>query len=304
MRIARFMLFTGALASASIVAPVANGQGIFPKGWTDDEALTKGLELDYPVTTFGWGSGSPPRQMEPVSSHICLISYVSGNFAGAAERVAIEVDGGSTKGPRWILTGTSGQSSLSIGAICVPKSAFTSGMLDANGIQQSRFPALENGSCGIKPTAYNPTPSTALFIRSIAGRFRGGGEVVSVIDSPGRGIGIGACSGYVGGALQSVAMQGPEKVWYFSPGGRTTTRSIATFSGVATTQGAKYFDMVSTRKAICGLTSISGKFENGGDSVSLTTRQQGNKPVWAISLITKNGGYLAASFTCLARDQR
>lgn len=82
------------------------------------------LAEPFAPQVFQWQAGAPPNVLVPAATHICLLTGISGDFAGSGERIALYVDNGAPGGPRWTLNGTSGQPQLRATATCVAKAKF------------------------------------------------------------------------------------------------------------------------------------------------------------------------------------
>jgi hypothetical protein len=298
----------------------ADGQGIPSEAQVFDWVLKQPLG----AKEYKWAVGQPPQLLDPVQTHICLLTGVSGNFAGAGERVAVGVDNGAAGGPRWILSGTSGQAQLRATATCVEKMKFVPGVLSFDKMIAKKLPHHMNGACADHVAADGTGGMRyAHFISEMAGKWRGGGERLAAISLP-QGGGVGAilvngCSGFVDGALTAVATDGINAAKYWTPSGRTATKANATYALMDATDAKKWSDYIPgggdkfmvvvpgqklapVDQAVCGIVSISGKFQGFGEYVDIVP--EGGFWTFKIGNAAPYGGFINAAVRCLARDQR
>lgn len=292
-----------------------------------DKMVTEALKYPLKTTTFTWASGGMASvSMEPVATHICLLTEVSGNFAGGGERVALDIDKKAPGGPRWVIKGVSSQPALRASATCARKDQFTPGMYSANNVRVATLPLFLDTTCG--PTKHNAFKSqdTAGFVREMVGKFRGGGEglLIAPATMGNTGLHIAACSGYVGGSPLLIAFggTGPDgkkgfggTFKYYGRYGATTQMADATWSFVTfklpnglfgssgetfITEGADQ-PLIPADKALCGIVGVSGKLQGYGERVRVY--QSGGS--WRADIKTSGpGSQVAGAIRCIARDQR
>lgn len=262
-----------------------------------------------------WLVGQPTKLLNPVATHICLLTGVGGNFAGGGERVVVGIDKGAAGGERWYISGSSGQAELRATATCVRKDLFAPyvpGMTPSYGIGSYKLPNHMNGACASHIASdgwrFN---NYAHFISEVAGKWRGGGEKLGVVQTA-QGLGaiqVNGCSGFVDGALTAIGSNSfTAKYWTAS--GRTNTVAAATFSftnisgGGFTTAGDDLV-LAPVDEAICGIVGIAGKFQGYGEAVEIVVRAVNGKLHWVLQ--TKNQaaqGHVHGAARCFARDQR
>lgn len=318
-------LCVAAFSPFSVAASPQSGLSLM----NGDKMIVEALKAPLKITSFSWAAGGMTVvPMEPVATHICLLTEVSGNFAGGGERVGIEVDNAAVGGPRWVIKGNSGQPALRASASCARKDQFTPGMWSPKNVRTGTLPIFIDKTCGPTPHNIFKGDDTAGFVRDLAGRFRGGGEAL-MIGTGAMGntaLHVAACSGYVGaGALMlSFGGLGPDgkkgfggTIKYYGLNGRTTQIADATMSYQSGTGTPKSWSLfggdifvaasapptIPVDKALCGIVAIGGKFEGYGERVRITP-VGGN---WVPEVITgssSSGGIVRGSFRCIARDQR
>lgn len=286
--------------------------GVVPKGFTQDAALVAGLKMPLDARVYHWMAGQSEPVLPPSASFICVLTGVSGNFAGGGEHVILGIEA-DTKEARWVVTGTSGQKELSVAVTCVSKNRFTPGMLDPASIKQGPGPYHLATTCNVDrvKTGY-PSATTALFIRELAGAWRGGGEQVRIVNAD---MMLGGCSGGVGASAGAIGFPGP--VQYLSVSGRTPIAAKATLSMSVTDPnnggGASALFSVSSDgralvpydRALCGLVGLAGKFQGYGERVSLEPRTVNGIKMWWLELKSSaKPSYLSTMVRCIARDQR
>lgn len=307
-------------------SPFAGAQGGKPAQSPVDQALAKPLV----TTVYHWQVGANPVKGPPASTHICLLTKVAGDFAGAGERVALYIDGGAVGGPRWILNGTSGQPELMAEATCAAKAQFAPAVGNPSQLVGISYDHHENGNCADHIVQMpDMADKHAFFISGIAGKFRGGGESVTAFRQGVKGaIKVNGCSGYVDGTLLSIGDATVPKVMFRTPSARVPAGSKninfgASLSGPKSTSFLKTLGdmfsfkigedlsvdettpgttvMVPQDEALCGIVGIVGKLQGYGEEVSVL--KQGG--YWKLH-VNEQGedASIAAVSRCFARDQR
>lgn len=272
--------------------------------------------------TYNWVAPARPILMQPAETHICLLTGISGNFAGGGERVYVDIDPGAGGGPRWVLGGSSGVGPVVRGtATCVAKNRFVNQLLSTR-LGAYQLDLQRQGSCGPHNSNHHLNSTTsAFFITDMGGLFRGGGEAIGVgAQGPNASTVISACSGYVAGALtrvfataQSISqatgqvstVSANQPVMYATQTGRTSNIANATFTHNQPNASGS-LRLVPRDEALCGLVSIGGKFQGLGESVDIASQRYPNgRDYWTlrVSNLAQNG-YIAAAVRCFARDQR
>lgn len=291
---------------------------------------TQQLNKPLVTTTYHWQVGMNPVQLPPAATHICLLTKLAGNFAGAGERIALYIDSGAAGGPRWTLNGTSGQSELMGEATCAAKVQFVPAVNKPSELVAIAYDHHVNGGCGNHIVQMpDPADTHAFFISGVGGKFRGGGESITAFRQGKNGaIKVNGCSGYVDGTLLSIGDTSVAKAMFRTgsarvPAGSRNTNFGASMSGpksesflhvlgdMFTFQTGADLSvdtvtpgntvMVPQNEALCGIVGIVGKLQGYGEEIT----------------ILKSGGYwklhvneqgedasLAAVSRCFARDQR
>lgn len=283
-----------------------------------NQMIDAGLKLKMQPQVFQWTFGQAPQQMAPVATHICLLTGVSGNFAGSGEHIVVQIDNAAAGGPRYTLSGTSGQAQLRASAVCVKKDRFTPGMLGNEKVTHAAQQFQLNSSCNDARFAIgNKGPEYAHFVRDMVGRFDSEDDRIrTVTTADSASTYMKACSGYVGGAASAIRMIGSGQFKYYGPNGRTTSVSAATFNAWSTKQpnwqkvqpantwvsGAYY--LAPAEQALCGLTSLAGPFSGYGEGVEIVMVQRDGALWWAAQVGNLGVGTVAMSARCIARDQR
>lgn len=298
------------LAAAAL--PTAATTQVVPKGFTADAALDAGLKVPIDARVYRWTAGQSEPILPPAGGFMCVLTGLSGNFAGGGEHIVLGIEA-DAKDARWTLMGTSGQAQLSAAVTCVPKNRFTPAMLDASSITQGPAPYLVSTSCNVRRTATTyPLATTALFLRELAGAWRGGGEQVRLAGSS---MQVGGCSGHAGASMGAIGFPGP--VQYLSNVGRGPLSAAATMTMTVsepnnTGAAADLFSasasgraLVPYDRALCGFVGLAGKLQGYGESVSLEARMVSGIRMWWLDIKSAaKPSYLSASVRCIARDQR
>lgn len=285
------------------------------------------LKQPLAAKSYEWTVGKPPIIMDPLSTHICLITGVGGNFAGAGERVVLGVDPGAAGGARWTLSASSGQAELRVTATCAAKAKFVPAVIGdgkffgTNNLQGQRLPHHMNGGCADHIASDGTAvPQNAHFISEMAGRWRGAGERLAVTRKGNMGaIQVNGCSGFVDGSLVALRTSGTAAAKYQTRTARTSSEGLATFALLKENEKAGWSlpflpvgepfqianpnsDLVPYNSALCGFVYLSGKFQGFGEGVDIVAAPNG---YWRLTVSNAaNGGYVSAAVRCFARDQR
>ena len=312
-------------------AQIARADEPLPPGITIVDGLTiinpkVVLAAPFQLVTYRWKNGSPAVVLPTVDKAMCLLTGVTGKFLGAGERVSLYQQNG-----RWMLGGTSGQKELAAEATCALKIHFLPAVVNPQAFTSKIYGNHTNGNCGDHIVKTDDDVNTrAYFITGIAGKFRGGGEMVSVFrDGSKSAIKVNGCSGYVDGTLASFGDLTTGKAFFRNKKGERSllfngalTTFAATDSGLPSqsfwcsiglcgldTRGTlEVFNptiLAPVEEALCGLVTISGKLQGYGEEVKIVqTDFQGSK--WWALLVRENGedAVLNGAARCLSRDQR
>ncbi len=280
------------------------------------------LKIPMKLSVYQWKVNDQPVLMQPLATHVCLLTGVSGNFAGGGEHVTVGLDKGAAGGSRWVLSGTSGQYELRATATCAPKSAFTP-VATGGGLHTWNLAPGVNTGCGMNLTytKVKRPQQPALFIRDMAGKWRGGGEALAIAKNN-DALANWACSGYVSGGLSAFGFSGAKgfdgdgPIKFLTNSGRTSTLGNANFTMTveggketfAPFGGGEAFQGISGQQlaipvnaALCGFVRIAGKFQGYGERAELV--QSGG--LWKLEVASQaNQSYVSAVVRCIARDQR
>lgn len=77
------------------------------------------LDPNWAAGPYSWSQGQADKRLNAVSTHVCVLTYVAGDFAGSAEEVKIYQSNGY-----WYLGGKSRQTGISGQAYCFAKDKF------------------------------------------------------------------------------------------------------------------------------------------------------------------------------------
>lgn len=291
---------------------------------TYDWILKQPLEPEW----FTWEVGQGPIELPAVATHLCVLTGVSGKFAGGGEKVQLVIDQGAVGGPRWRLNGQSGQPALRAAATCVKREKFVPMAEHPNKVQVHAFSERMFSECppdtGLLSTA--PYAREAAFLSTIGGKFAGGGEMLAVAvsaKSKSHVLRGEACSGAVIGAVTTFSDPEIAEVKYRTQTARTNSQRAATFvqrddqaaptwfdslmgTGVPfTSAGTEDLWLTPVDEAVCGLVSIRGKLQGYGEEVSIRLASNNGKMWWKLGAQTlAQGSFLEVGVRCLARDQR
>lgn len=293
-------------------------KGMFGNSTADDWYKAQ-LKQPLLPKTYNWDSSSGKVTMDPVETHICVLTRINGNFAGSGERIDIVMDTGATGGARWAIVGQSGNNDLRASATCVERVKFVPFEMPIKQLMSGGEHV--NHVCPPATFVDQPPIKAAGFLSSISGKLRGGGEGVAITQGPkGPTIKIQACSGHVLAAQELLYVPGHYPVKWRSDTGLTTNGSAANYAAgtVGNNDGggwifetnnwpaSKSVKMTRVDEALCGFTGISGKFQGGGETASITAQKGPDGQMWwylTVDTLAANAP-IAASARCIARDQR
>lgn len=285
-------------------------------------AEDKMLAAPFAITTYEWRVGKGPVAGPSASTHMCLLTRVSGNLAGPSERIALWVDNGAAGGPRWMLNGTSKQAELLGEITCAPRSR----MVPTGPVNAVGYTNHMTGSCAPHTvTMPDPTLGRAFFVSGLSGRWRGSGESVAVESKTAKtSIKVTGCSGNADGTLMSVGIRPGKPVLYRTPSDRSPKINASTFvlgmsgdnrtpwydvGGEPFWYGAKNAEsvfMAPVDEAICGIVALSGKFQGYGENAEIGAFKNDDGRIWWRASIGNQADLYAIRMgvRCIARDQR
>jgi|GEM_PF-3608920 len=282
------------------------------------------LSQPLKTTTYVWAKGNAPLRLPLAETHICVVTRITGKFAGYGERVALKIDTGATGGARWLLEGASGQPDMLIEATCAEKQQFVAERVMRINMDAKVSGPVNSSLCEARMSALKDGPNRAYFLSGIAGKFQGDGEGVSLASPDNNGLmTTQACSGAVEGWAVSFAIAGKVPK-YRMKDKLTTDWKIATYALASTLEdkssfldflgGGEAFTapneqqafLAPVDEALCGLTGLKGKLQGYGEDAAIrqVTGTDGRK-WWMLYVNTSaKGQTLSIAARCLARDQR
>ena len=303
------------LALSLADAAVAQNGRLGPPVLTPEQILRRPMVF----TTYKWthsAQGDAPVKGPLTATHICVLTQLTGKFQGAGERIAVYIDAGATGGPRWVISGSSGQGELAGDMTCAARDQFVFGPGLFSTFLAKSYANHSTGSCAPHIVSMGlPDKNNAFFISGISGKFEGGGESVSVISQGGQGaIRVTGCSGSADGTLSSIGNLNGKPLLYRTPSGRAPLGSPGVnfvlddagpeshwFSGADLKVGGRGTALVPVNEALCGLVEVRGKFQGFGEAVGVGL----GKGFWGL-YVAENGedAVLHGTARCIARDQR
>jgi hypothetical protein len=303
-----FTLLTGCALQTG--ETTTNGEEENVASASTEQALLGG----WATGPFTWSQGQPPMVLESTGTHVCMLSRMSGHYAGTGEAVDVTT---TADGNNWVLTGFSQQSGVSGEAICFPKSGFFSNSQARVFSRETVASSFSRGS-GISQNSGGgcQTDQEGLaqgsdfgFIEGIQGEMAGSGEYGSVLQAPsGTTITFLRDEICTGGShftfgrflrvMMPTATPAPAK-WLNTLGIRGDFNAIPEFS-IGGNRASDAVKMAPSALAMCAFTGIQGKFAGGGESVQI--REEGSN--WVMRTTKGSASnFVAASARCFARFQ-
>ncbi|QRK08436.1 hypothetical protein JQX13_52460 [Archangium violaceum] len=184
---------------------------------------------------FDWSQGWVATPMGSSADRVCYLSRMTGNFEGELEYLHAFVSGGS-----WYLAGSSAQKEVSGSAHC----AYTS-----SGSYSGEYSWSQDQSY---PTYLGSATGRVCFLTRVAGKFEGAGEWVHVYTSGGSWYLTGSSEQHglsASARCVNVSSYSNEYSWY---------------------QGQLSTNMGTTSARSCALTFVSGRFQGGGEQISIS----------------------------------
>jgi hypothetical protein len=301
----------GALVWGVLAAGCAVDAGNGVEG--DEERLgstSQALLGGWATGPFAWSQAVPARRLESASTHVCVLTRMSGKFEGTGELLQVRL-----RGSDWYLEGMSKQSGVSGEATCFPRGSFfdtcskpvcpTTQLLAP--VNAEAWTRLNAEDCILfeEPHA---SGSAFSFLTSIQGKMWGGGEWAAVVQSP---------SVNTPSFLQ-VGLCAPDSRLYGSARGFSVpaTTGLATFVARDGTRGdlnavPEYWSsgngsvvMARASKAMCAFTSIQGGFRGNGEVAQIRSELVGGVEHWVLRTSQgANNREIGAGARCFARFQ-
>lgn len=229
-----------------------------------------------PVSTTALSGSDKNSLLDPASTHVCVLTRVSGKFVGGGESVRVVVGNDD----RWHLEAVSHQSGpLSKGvsgtARCFCKDGFV-----ANGPERWNSAPFEATDLFPQTKAWNGDAAT--FISGVNGHLRGGGEHARIVQSS---------NGSKPSELRIGSAAGDLKAWaqsFFA--GKPGIGTRAKFFKEKFTEEFTMNHVVSlrskvmapTESAMCYFTLIKGKFDTTGDFAEIVPQTIKGKEFWVL----------------------
>ena len=295
----KLLVLLGSLMCASCVAVVEDNGDSSGSTPESESVGVLSAELDTSWSSLAPFHVDPDNdvRLEADSTHVCVLTRVSGHFAGWAEEVRLYRSGGY-----WRLSVQSNQEGVSGEAWCFKKNGFL-----ANGT--ARWVGggddawyingyIASDACGVKEQDLWAGDATT-FVAGISGEAAGGCEYVS----------IRAASSATTNARLQVASGGTNTIdgWAagFFAGTPGAGRAAKFYSGTTFTARNSTVDMAPTNQAMCHFTKIGGDFNGGGEYVEIKPGlNQAGVEVWKLTAHHQSGNGIDAKARCYMRDQR
>lgn len=271
---------------------------------------------------YVWNQGDPAHLLRPVSTDVCVLTRVSGNFRGGGEGVHLD-----TSGAYWRLWGTSDQQGVGAGATCYRRDAFTTPSGMARWVSpQTAVAWTHSGNCDNDHHADSWWGDAATFLTGMQGSFAGGGEG-GYIDQSVNGFAPSVLHGHACQEGNTYSFEAraffagapntgrPARFVYPLNGAadRTTTYNAGDNAGV---MGLDDFApqsavLARTDDAMCYLTAVGGNFRGGGEYVDLSPQIISGVQRWVLSAHSgQTAGFLGlipagvmGQAACYARHQ-
>ena len=257
---------------------------------------------------FQWAQGQPALALESANTHVCVLSGVSGHFAGTGEMVKVTIGANNT----WVLDGFSQQSGVSGEALCFPKAGFTgnsSAHLNSDEAIAGAFSRGKHspgGGCQQGQAALG-VGSDFAFVEGMQGEMAGAGEFSAALQSPSQNteslLRAQICTAGIYqtfGRFLRVNRVFTMPAQFVGSGGLTGDVNAVPEFSIGGNLASDGVVMAPTDRAMCALTEVTGKFFGGGESVRI--RAAGS--VW-VMMTAKGAGsnFVAAKARCFARNQ-
>jgi len=272
------------------------------EGTVDDDGLNADLavssveqQLDQWWTTGPFvADQNDDIPMELDSTHVCILTKVSGRFAGGGEAVQVlRVNG------RWRLRTQSLQHGVGGEAFCFRKSGFLANGSDRGVSRQFANFAFAPDGCESESVSTWLGDATT-YVSGITGPWNGGCEFVKIHQ---------AASGTAPSQLETGTGQDDEIIGGFAqsffagtPGAGVRAKffNSQTFA-IGSNQSIV---MAATDLAMCHFTEIRGDFNGGGEWVQIRPVLDGGIEKWQLISRAVGGGGVNATARCFLRDQR
>ena len=250
------------------------------------------------MTWFQWVKGEPQKTLHPVSTHVCGLAMVRGQF-GTDTNVRLNRVGGN-----WVMGGGNpAANTLQMQAVCEPLSAFRT---------NAGRTISHTGEFGAITTANNSSKvvsmpaGTAAILTGLWGRFEGGGERARTTLLPTLEIKKGSQSGAHAayGTALSFGLAVGETPFYSdetAPRSESWDHVIVGCDGSldGCTNGRNIAPLATT---FCYLVSVSGDFNGADEWVQVYPRYADG--TWRTKGYVASGNGVSMRAECLLNDQR
>jgi len=272
---------------SSVPAPVASGCCIsgVKNGWRSGP---------YTLKQTLWDMKIP---LDLASTHICVLTRVSGKFQGGGEKVRLRID---ADGHWWLDVDNSSDQGVAGTAYCFWKGGFL-----ANGTDRWISPAFTAREKHAVP-AWNGDAATML--AGVNGHLRGGDEHARIVQSPDvNGISelrVGSAAGFL-------------KAWAYSffAGAHADSQRTAAkfFQGIngefkldhVNIVSPRWVEMAPTKDAMCYFTRLQGRFNGYGEWAEIAPFIDSNGVErWRLGAQAEGDSEVFAAARCYLRDQR
>jgi hypothetical protein len=274
----------------------------------DDEVdvgeIEQAIDTGWTSGPYTWWQGQSSKLLKPVATHVCVLSKVSGRFAGGSEGVWVRAYNGY-----WYLGGRSDEAGVNGEAWCFTKNGFLASGT-ARWVSGEFQVATETTSC-TSAAAWTWWGDAATILTGVSGRLAGYGEKLFVVQS---------ADPFTSSSLNIQSCQKPVYAWAHSFfAGAPSSGVPARFYGPEYTadtawaaSGTKYHEviMAPTGDAMCYLTYIAGDFDGSGEWARIYPVVSAGIERWALRV--KGEPYqsgsgptpIRAKARCMRRDQR
>jgi hypothetical protein len=278
-------------------------------------AITGPSGINEEVTAFNWFQGWGTVNMESWSTHVCVMSRISGSFRGAGESVRI------FKGSNglWQMDGTSAQAGVLITSHCFPLSVFTANGSIVRWISDEFVAQAQawdycnwilcTRNSGSAFTNMWESDSMA-FLTGVGGAFDGEGEAAWADPESARVHALTSAdvTNYLTARAHNFFVGVPHsghvpKFWGPVVPYRGSVNEVRGYSAGHYREGVGETWLAATNDAMCFITSIQGGFWGNGEIVEMVAEYDGPTLRWKLRVTNGTNSNLSAGAYCYAFDQ-
>ncbi|MEO8906345.1 MAG: hypothetical protein ABI488_27280 [Polyangiaceae bacterium] len=250
---------------------------------------------------FTWTQGQSLAAIRPYSTHLCVMTRITGNFGGLGESFSLWHDADF-----WYTEGTSQQSGLGAEVYCFRRSGLPGGTSNVSKYYSAQSEGYKYKRC------FGPVVNSdvwgfdaALALTGMSGKFEGGGERVRTIQATSSANGSSVTAETCNDApvmanAYAFTFTKNAKVKFEGPGGEVGTATQIREISITGSNG--YAVLAPVGQSFCYFTSISGAFHGAGEFAQIRPERIGSLDYWVL-----RGGSLAGgvnlSARCVARNQ-